>query len=203
MEILQAPGDVFLTRGTSFVSRAIRFFTRTIGERRTQVNHVGVVVEEGRLRDCEVVEALSRVRRHRLWDRYGPPRNDLVAVFRPVNLGRNEIAVVVAEAQEQVGKKYGRFKIVAHLLDWFLLGAYVFRRLARNGNYPICSWLVAHAFAKAGKNFGVAPGAANPDDIWDFVQANPDKYERIHPLERIWSEPAGEPGPSGSREDSG
>ena len=85
-----------------------------------------------------------------------------------------------------MGKTYGYFKIIMHLLDWLLLGAYVFRRLTTNGNYPICSWLVAHAFAKADKNFGVAPGAANPDDIWDFVEENPDKYEQVHPLQPIW-----------------
>ena len=45
--------------------------------------------------------------------------------------------------------------------------------------YPICSWLVAHAFKKAGKTFGVKPGAATPDDIWDFVRSNPDKYETV------------------------
>ena len=44
MGILLEPGDVFLTRGSSFISRAIRFFTRSIGEKRTKVNHVGLVV---------------------------------------------------------------------------------------------------------------------------------------------------------------
>ncbi len=49
-------------------------------------------------------------------------------------------------------------------------------------DYPICSWLVAHAFACAGKDFGCEAGAATPDDIWDFVTTNADKYVRIHPL---------------------
>ena len=95
-------------------------------------------------------------------------------------------AIVVAEAREQVGKTYGFLKILGHFLDWLLLGAYIFRRLTQNGDYPICSWLVAHAFDKAGKTFGVHPGAATPDDIWDFVVDNPDKYKRIRPLTRLW-----------------
>jgi hypothetical protein len=95
----------------------------------------------------------------------------------------------VASALKQVGKRYGIFTAIGHLLDWLLLGAYVFRRITQNENYPICSWLVAHAFAMAGKNFDVEPGAAQPDDIWDFIQKNPDKYQMIHPLEQIWQTP--------------
>lgn len=185
MEPILRPGDLFLTRGKSLVSRAIRFFTRTMGERRTLVNHVGIVVEGGSLRDAVVVEALTTVKRHRLWDRYGPPGEDSVAVYRATNLTPEEIDVIVSEANSQVGKRYGYFKILAHLADWLLLGAYVFRRIARSENYPICSWLVAHAFSRAGKHFGVQPRAANPDDIWDFVLSHPRIYELIHPLKPL------------------
>lgn len=186
MAVKAEAGDVFLTRGHSWLSKAIRFCTQAIGEPRTKVNHVGVVVEGGDLESCVVVEALRKVWKHRLWKRYGPPKKDSVAIYRPVNLTQDEIAQVVASANKQVGKTYGYFKILAHLLDWLLLGVYVFRRIARNGEYPICSWLVAHAFAKAGKDFGVAAGMADPDHIWDFIQENPKKYEQIHPLEPIW-----------------
>ena len=61
MEILLKPGDVFLTRGNAFISKAIRFFTCGIGEKRTRVNHVGLVVEEGDVKTAVVVEALSRM----------------------------------------------------------------------------------------------------------------------------------------------
>lgn len=185
METLIKPGDIFLTRGTSLLSRLIRFFSRSIGESRTAVNHVGIIVEEGSLQTCIVVEALSRVKQHRLWDRYGPPDDDMVAVFRPTNLTGDEINKIVAYAKKQVGRKYGYLKIVAHLLDWLFFGIYFFRRITNNGKYPICSWLVAYAFAEAGKNFNVDPGAAEPDDIWDFVKRNGDKYSGIHPLERL------------------
>jgi hypothetical protein len=180
------PGDVFMTRGHSFISRAIRVFTRTIGEKRTKVNHVGIIVSSGDYQTSKIVEALIKVREVRLWYGYGPPRKDDVAIYRPTNLTPEEIDIVVAEAREQVGKTYGFLKILGHFLDWLLLGAYIFRRLTQNGDYPICSWLVAHAFDKAGKTFGVHPGAATPDDIWDFVVDNPDKYKRIRPLTRLW-----------------
>ena len=58
--------DIFFTRGTGLLSRLIRFFSRGIGEARTKVNHVGVVVEAGAIQEAVVIEALSRVRRHRL-----------------------------------------------------------------------------------------------------------------------------------------
>ncbi len=55
-EIILEPADVFATRGKSWLSKAIRIFTRHIGESRTKVNHVGVVVEGGTLRDAVIVE---------------------------------------------------------------------------------------------------------------------------------------------------
>jgi hypothetical protein len=175
-------GDVFLTCGNSFISRAIRFFTRGIGEKRTKVNHVGLVVEAGELETAVVVEALSHVTRHRLFEQYGPPGTDLVAVYRATNLTAEEINIIVATAERQVGKKYGWPMIVAHFLDWLLLGAYVFRRLVPGDRYPICSWLVAHSFSKAGKHFGVEPGEATPDDIWDYIEKHPNRYIEVRPL---------------------
>jgi hypothetical protein len=67
------------------------------------------------------------------------------------------------------------------------MGAYFFRRLTNNGNYPICSWLVAHSYSKAGKYFGCEPGAAEPDDIWDFVKSNTEKYKEIYHINSIWN----------------
>ncbi len=179
------PGDIFFTRGHTIIDWLIRFCSRSIGESRTMVNHVGVVVEEGSLQTCVVVEALSRVKQHKLWEQYGPPDKDSVAIFRPLNLTEEEITLIVNYAKKQVGRKYGYLKIVAHFLDWLCLGIYFFRRLANNGKYPICSWLVAYAFSKAGKNFGVAPGAAEPDDIWDFVKKHKDKYVEVLPLKPL------------------
>ncbi len=178
------PGDIFLTRGTGFVSRAIRFFTRRFGESRTQVNHVGIVVEGGAFDQAVVVEALREVMRHRLVERYGGARDE-VAVYRPINLSPAAIAGIVARAESYVGREYGYGKVVLHALDWALQGAYVFRRLGRMDDYPICSWLVAHAYGSAGLTFGVEPGAATPDDIWDFVRSNPQAYASVWPLTRM------------------
>jgi hypothetical protein len=200
MDILLEPGDIFLTRGSSFISRAIRFFTRSIGEKTTKVNHVGLVVQRGNFKTAIAVEALCKVIRHTLWSQYCPPRKDFVAVYRATNLATEQIKDIVAEAEKQVGKKYGYRMIVAHFLDWLsgrMLGwlfgwqfsdVYLFRLFISCKKYPICSWVVADAFAEADKDFGVEVGMATPDDIWDFVVNNPDKYKEIHPLKLLSQE---------------
>jgi hypothetical protein len=164
----------------------IRFFTRSIGESRTKVNHVGIVVEGGSLKTAVVVEALVKVRRHRLWEEYGPPSRDEVAVYRAKHLTDEEIDTIVSAANAYVGRKYGFWMLAAHLADWMLLGSFAFRRVLGKDKYPICSWLVAHSFAKAGKHFGTHPGAATPDDIWDFIVVDhPELYDVIHPLKPL------------------
>ncbi len=178
------PCDIFLTRGSSFVSRSIRFFTKRFGEKRSKVNHVGIIVETGNLHSAIAVEALSKVRMHAM-RRYARKRTTEVAIFRPKELKAEDKADIVAKAKTYVDQPYGYGKIVAHLLDWGLQGAYVFRRFTNDDDYPICSWLVAHAYKAAGEGFGVEPGAANPDDIWDYVSEHPDDYERVRELRPI------------------
>jgi hypothetical protein len=175
------PCDVFLTRGSGFVSRAIRVFTRRFGETRTRVNHVGIIVDEGNMETAIAVEALAKVDMHPL-GRYARKPDTAVAVYRPINLTGEETEKITVKALTYVGRKYGFVKIASHFLDWTLQGAYVFRKFTQDDNYPICSWLVAQAFSSAGKDFGCDPGAATPDDIWDFVTSNPDKYVQVHPL---------------------
>ena len=188
MDILLEPGDIFLSRGSGFLSKAIRYFTRSIGEKRTKVNHVGIVVEGGDMKTAIVVEALCKVMRHKFWSQYGPPKKDLIAVYRATNLTAEEVKGIVAEAEKHVGKKYGVPMIIAHFLDWLFLGIYLFRRLIPGNKYPICSWVVADAFAEAGKDFDVEVGMATPDDIWDFIQNNSDKYKEIYPLKLLSQE---------------
>jgi hypothetical protein len=175
-----------MTRGQGLVSRLIRFGTRRIGERRTEVNHVGLIVAGGTIDDAIAVEALSSVKRHGFVRYRG--QNTEVAVYRPNNLTDEELQTIVATAETYVGRSYGYAKIAGHFLDWILQGAYVFRRFTNNDDYPICSWVVAHAYQSAGKDFGVDAGAASPDDIWDFiVKTHRDRYDEVIPLGRLAS----------------
>jgi hypothetical protein len=180
-ELTLQPCDIFLTRGSGFVAKAIRFFTQSFGEDRTKANHVGIIVEPGTVHTAMEVEALTMVRRHPLF-RYTKKRTTGVAVFRPISLTDGERDKIVEKANDYVGRKYGWTKIVTHMMDWGLKGAYVFRRLTHDDNYPICSWVVAYAYDAAGRRFGVDPGAADPDDIWDYVITHPEEYEQIRDL---------------------
>ena len=181
MSVTFQPGDIFLTCGSSFISRAIRFFSRSGGESRTMVNHVGIVVEAGDSTNAVIVEASTKVVKRSFYA-YRRSPTTMVAVYRPTNVSDGEIHTICAAADRYVGATYGYLKIVAHFLDWCLGGRYVFRRIAAMDRYPICSWVVAQAYADAGLNFGVPAGSADPDDIWDFCVANPDKYRAVWPL---------------------
>lgn len=178
------PGDIFLTRGNSFVSRAIRFFSRGGGESRTMVNHVGLVTEPGTMYDATIVEASSKVVR-RTMSAYALSKNTEVAVYRNMRLTNEQREAIVARANGYVGASYGYVKIVAHLLDWLLGGRYFFRRFAFMDRYPICSWVVAYAYLDAGLTFGVEAGQASPDDIWDWIYPNIRDYKEIHKLQKI------------------
>lgn len=176
------PADILLARRRSFISRAIRFFTRSFGESRSEVSHAGIVVEGGPWEETQIVEAAGRVKKRHLLPRYGKRSKTEVAFYRPLNLSPEQRATIAAAAQEYVGREYSYFKILLHLLDWVLQGAYFFRRLGGIDDYPICSWVVAQSYAKAGKTFGVPPGAASPDDIWDFVTRHPRRYMMVRAL---------------------
>lgn len=184
------PGDIVLVKGNSLISRLIRVLTRHIGEKRTKVNHVGMIIGEGTVGGAPyegalIIEAISRVKVRTLSAAYGPPKRDEVAIYRATNLTEKERIKVAGEAYHHLGQHYGWKRIVCLALDRLLLGAYVFRRLIRNRE-PICSWLVAHAYSSIGKHFGVSPDSATPDDIWDFVaEREGTPYICIYPLSRL------------------
>jgi hypothetical protein len=169
--------DIVFTQSGSFIGKAIRFFERRFGEGPSLVNHVGLMVNPV----C-IVEALAKVICRDVRAAY---RGKTIAIYRPLNIDVETHYLIAIEATNFVGRTYGYIKIVAHALDWFIGGWFVFRRLARMEQYPMCSWLVAHAYSKAGYNFGVKPDAAEPDDIWDYVTSNPDKYKCIWPLSKL------------------
>lgn len=163
------PGDLFLERDDSFVSRVIRFMTRSWGEGRSKVSHVGIVVGYG----GQVVEAVTpAVRRSVLPEK--------AAVYRPRQVCGSAVASV---AESYVGRKYGIAKILAHALDWILGGPYLFRKLAKMDDYPICSWMVAYSYEEVGVQFGTPPWAADPDSIMDWVESHPTEWECIRKLQ--------------------
>lgn len=168
-------GDVVCTRGSGFVSKAIRFFTRTIGESRTRVNHTAIVTHGGGLKYARIAEALSRVRWHGLWWKYAHTGTKLW-IFRHRGLSDDDKTTLTNTALSMVGRKYGYLKIAAHVADYLLLGAYVFRRLARMKNYPICSYLDGYCFFKIGVELGGHYTEISPDHIYDHCTKSDDWF---------------------------
>lgn len=171
-------GDMLLSRGDSWLGRAIRFWERQPGEAPARANHVGIVVEGGNIQQAVIVEALWTVKRHGLWENYHNTAN-LVCILRPPELSLADQEAIAAAAAGYVGRKYGWLKIGAHmgdrLLERMTLGLwrnpFVLRRLASMDQYPICSWVVEKAYAAAGIGFGVPAGSADPDDLEDGARA--------------------------------
>lgn len=184
------PGDIVLVKGNSWISRLIRIATRHVGEKRTKVNHVGMIIGGGTMGGAPyegalIIEAISKVKVRTLSRAYGPPKRNEVAVYRAINLTGEERIKVAGEAYSHLGQPYGWKRVVCLTLDQMIFGAYLFRRLIRNRS-PICSWLVAHAYSKVGKHFGVGPDSATPDDIWDFVaEREGTPYICVYPLSKL------------------
>jgi hypothetical protein len=181
------PCDIFLTRGNSILDKLIRI--REVedvhsNDKFPRVNHTGIVIEKGTIETANVIEALTTVQEHTLWSEYHG-KSDEITIFRPLNLTPEQKTTIVDKAVDYKGRKYGYLKIAGNALDFFLGGAYVFRRLTNNDNYPICSWVVAESYSKVDKTFGVAPGAATPENICDFCVLHPNEYRLLFNLQTI------------------
>ena len=167
-------GDIVCFADRSFISRAIRVFTRSPFERRTKCSHVGMMINA-----TEICEALSTVKIHDVTLRM---QDGWRMVYRPIGLTNEHSIKIIEQCHYYRGKNYGWWKNIAHALDGLCGGLYLFRRLCRIDNYPICSWLVAWVFERCVgvRFFGCSPKEAQPDDIHDYILAHPDEFELIY-----------------------
>ena len=156
------PGDIVLVRSETRFGWLIRQFTRTFGEKRSKVNHAAIMVNAS-----DVIEVGQRTIKRNLQRHYAGTAN-AIAVYRWKGLTVNQRITIAEKAMSYLGAEYGWWKIVAHGIDRMIGGPYLFRRLARQDRYPICSWMVAWSYAAIGKDFGVSAKAADPDHIWDY-----------------------------------
>lgn len=183
--LIVQPCDIFFSRGNKLISKAIRFFERSEKDPHIYVDHTGLFVEsEIPINKAVCIEARVKVYRHNFWKHYYT-KKDKVAIYRPLNLTLHEKEIILLKAQSYVGLSYGYIKIAAHFLDYFFGGKNIFRRFLSSDEHPICSWVVAQSFYAIGKTFGIEGTIANPENIWDFVKNNPDKYQCIHNLEYL------------------
>lgn len=161
-------GDIVFVRGWGWISRIIRRFSRSAGEAPTFASHVGVVLDPERQ---SLIEALRTVVIRRI-DSYRGKANVMV-IRIPHGMLHSERTVMREQAIKYHKHRYGYLKIVVHALDHLLVrDRYVFRRLARLDDYPICSWLVAYVYARVlNYSFGGSANSVSPDDMLDHCQA--------------------------------
>lgn len=186
-DLVLYPGDIILTAGTSWLGKAVRFFTRGRGESASRVNHSALVTFGGYLRDATIIEASLIVRERPLWSTWGG-RKDEVSVWRNRRLTTAQRITLAVTAQRYSGMPYGGWKLLAHAADWAIGGAYIFRRLTNLSASPICSQLIANAYASIRVLFGHSPASISPDDIEDFMMLHPEDWYCVLPLQRLKEE---------------
>lgn len=180
-------GDVGFTRGQGFVSLAIRYATTGPDERPSIVNHTLMFTSDGIaaplqpglavpvVDQARCIEALWHVQHHKWWNAHKHQKGDKIYVYRPLFLSEEARDRVVRKALQYDGANYGWFKLPIHLVDRVLFGnRKVFSRLLFIDSYPICSYLIANAFADAGFRiaFGseIPPEAQDPDNQMDHCE---------------------------------
>lgn len=184
--VIVEPGDILFTRGSTLLSRLIRWAQTDPKEEETWANHVGIVVKGGALSttvptwmQAEVVEALWKVELNRWAFRHATDKEYAFRVYRPLELDWC-LPFVVHYALKQVNKSYGWWKLFAHLGDRLIFrGKKVISRMLFVEEKPICSYLVAHAFEQCGVTFGMPADATDPDEMLDYCEAHPNKFKFV------------------------
>jgi len=182
-------GDIVGTAGDHWISRAIRWATRRKWEPPSVVNHTEIVVSPHYdARQVETVAAIGGkgVVRHTLGEAYGGT-GTRVEIWRADNFDEADRELIAMTALHFVGQRYPWHRLIFQLADEVVFGGrFIFRRLAIVPGFRICTPLAVEAVWPTGKHFGMQrPTDANPDNLRDFLEANPDKYRIVHKLQEI------------------
>ncbi|HQM37599.1 MAG TPA: hypothetical protein PLN64_01625 [Candidatus Bipolaricaulis anaerobius] len=178
------PGDIVLTRSSSWLSHLICLFTRTVGEPPSRVSHSELVADPGTVTTAAVISA----------DREGAVLRTIlphhegnwVEIYRPI-LSDAWKRRAVARAGWMLGSKYPVWRLLAHLADWLLglglVDLYLFRRAFRSGRVMECSYLVAYAYEPYLAFWKPTP-AITPDDLEDGCRRG-ERFRLVLPLTRL------------------
>jgi len=178
--ILQT-GDVIHVQNRGLLSKLVRFFSRAWKEEPSWASHTAIVLRVGE--EIEIIEAMWTTVIRSITT-YKGKRAKLLACRKPGGIDQEQKKKMIEKAEYYKGKTYGYYKIALHVLDRLLNNRYVFRRLIKDNEYPICSWLVAYVYDRVlGYHFGTEPNAAQPDDLldhcldyeWEFIWADSGK----------------------------
>ena len=173
-------GDVVLTTSSHWLSRGIRWATRRRNEDPSRASHAAIVDDfMVPLPEVTIIEAGSTgVRKGKMSQWYGA--DDMVSVWRPENMSILEREEVVQVIRARIGQGYPYLKLALHLIDEKLLGGKTRARKLKLIDSLVCSTLVGSGFHAKGRTFGKDdPLGLTPDDIEDFMIANPDKWRQV------------------------
>lgn len=179
-------GDILCYSSKGLIGKAIKYFTRGYRETPTDITHCGIFVNEGGIKNVNIVEAIAGkgVTYRQFFSAY---KDDLSNCFvlKPFNLTHSQRMTITKEAFKYIGSPYGYMKIAVQAVDGTLAKLLKKKRIVfaerifTSEKFPICSFLVAHCYKAVGLDFGLKDDYATPDDIWDFACNNPKLYEII------------------------
>ena len=178
--------DIIFTADDSIVSRAIRYFQRSRGEKPTRVHHTGLITKCGDGRSAVIVESNIIVKQSRFDVAYGNGKTR-IWVARARGLTSNASYNIKHEAENFVGSWYGFRLLPFYLGDKLvekLIGgnSFIFRRLyARmlKSDREVCSSLVKDVWVRNTSkelHFNIPTDYPTPNEIWEAVTQN-DNYD--------------------------
>ena len=175
--ILQT-GDVIHVQSRGLLANLVLFFSKADKEEPSWSSHSAMVLRVDE--EIEIIEALWKTVIRPI-TAYKGKKSKLLVCRKPGGIEEEQKQQMVKKAEYYEGKIYGFWEITFHVLDRCLNNSYVFRRLIKDNDYPICSWLVAYVYDKVlGYHFGAMPNEAQPDDLldhcvdndWEFIWAD-------------------------------
>jgi len=163
--------DILAVRGTRLLAKGILAATGNT------VSHVGLVISGD---PPLVIEALTRVKTNPL----DVSIKDAEAAYllKPLNLTADQRRTIVYAACALSADGYGYLDIGLQGMDALLHSRKPTDLLAGAlgiKKHPICSYLVAASYERAGLNFGVNDKSITPADIFQFAKSNPAIYSVV------------------------
>lgn len=164
-------GDLALFKGTSILGKVIRWAQCTGSEAPSWANHVGVIVNDGQLKDAIIIESLWKTEKRPLLVNH---RGDEISIFRFRMLTPEQKYGIVRKMREFVGDTYGWWRLIQHLVDNRIWGGRVVLRWIgkENQNRPICSYSAGLAYEFVDITFGKPAFSLQPDDMDDWCMNN-------------------------------
>jgi hypothetical protein len=128
---------------------------------------------------AKVVESLWHTELWPWYPSHEKESGNTIRVYRRHDLMTRleDVRKIVDTATTFVGRRYGWWKLFAHLCDRLIFrGRKTISNALRVDKRPICSYTAAKSFAAGGVTFGMQPEAADPDEMMDYCETHPEEW---------------------------